>query len=341
MNWKIINAYPDAETEQKWFDFLPLSNFPCHYTSPAFFLEPFWKGKNPFALLVFDDGKIVAALTGLKNEKQIISGLEVRPQVSIAKDSNQAEVIKYLAAGLEDFAEKKTNLITVHCAERATEFAGCGFTEKKAAGNFEVIMLDLSNGADAVFKSFSQSRRSDLRKAMRQNQVQISQLETLDELKELHQIHVEWCERKQIAPDSWEMMESIFAQQNFRRIFIAKHDGKIIAGSYFRFFPKALMEYTANNSLPEFQHLRPNDLIVWKSIEWACGQGMKQYSMGGSHLFLRRFGGELVSSYRYRIDRTFLKSCEKKEAVREMLIKTYQRIPNSTRRKLKKIIGKS
>lgn len=341
MNWKIINAYPDSETEKKWFDFLPASTFPCHYTSPAFFLEPFWKNKNPFALLVFDDEKIVGALTGLKSEKQIVSGLEVRPQVSIAKDSNRNEVVKHLVAGLEDFAGEKTNLVSIHSAERAPEFAACGFTEKKAAGTFEVIMLDLSKGADAVFKSFSQSRRSDLRKAMRENRVQISQLETPDELKELHQIHIEWCGRKNIASDTWEMMESLFAQKRFRRIFIAKHDGKIIAGSYFRFFPKALMEYTANNSLPEYQHLRPNDLIVWKSIEWACEQGMTRYSMGGSHLFLRRFGGETVSSYRYRIDRTFLKTYEKKEAVRELAIKTYQTIPYSTRQKLKRFIGKS
>lgn len=341
MNRKIITSYPDAETARKWFDFLPGSSFPCHYTSPAFFLEPFWKNQNPFALLIFDGEKIVGALTGLNKEKQIVCGLEVRPQLTIANDADEKSVVENFVAGFESFAGRENKLLIIHCAERRKSFSEFGLSEKKASGSAEVVLLDLTKGADNIFKSFSQSRRSDLRKAMRQNEVRISELENLDELKELHQIHVAWCGRKNIEPDSWEMMKSVFEQKDFRRIFIAKHLGKVIAGSYFRFLPNALMEYTANNSLPEFQHLRPNDLIVWKSIEWACEQGMKSYSMGGSHLFLRRFGGEIVSSYRYQLDRTFLKQYEKKEAFRDLAIKTYQAIPLSARQKIKNFVGKN
>lgn len=341
MRGKILTSYPDDETAKKWFDFLPASSFPCHYTSPAFFLEPFWENQNPFALLIFDEEKIVGAVTGLNRDNRIVCGLAVRPQMTIANDANEKKIVENLVAELKNFAGKENKIITIYCAERRKSFSECGLAEKKSAGSQEVIMLDLTKGADDIFKNFSQSRRSDLRKAIRQNQIQISQPENLAELRELHQIHIEWCERKNIEPDSWEMMKTVFEQKDFRRIFIAKHLGKVIAGSYFRFFPNALMEYVANNSMPEFQHLRPNDLIVWKSIEWACEQKMESYSMGGSHLFLRRFGGEIVSSYRYQLDRTFLKQHEKKEILRDLALKTYQAIPPAARRKIKSFVGKN
>jgi hypothetical protein len=63
--------------------------------------------------------------------------------------------------------------------------------------------------------------------------------------------------------------------------------------------------------------------------------------MGGSHLFLRRFGGTPVSSYRYQLDRTFLQKHRKKEAIADFAIKTYQSLPVETRRRIKKILGKT
>ena len=341
MKSEIITTYPELLLEQKWFDFMPVSTYPSHYTSPGFFKEPFWINQNPFAVLVLDEEKIIGVATGLKKGKQIVCGLDSRPQISISKHADRKEIIKILADGLLNLAGNEAELLTVHCAEQIKEFTELGFCEKKATGASKVLVLDLTKGADAVFRNFSQSRRSDLRKAMRENQVEISQIETEGELAELYKIHVAWCERKQIVPDTWEMMQTIFANRDYHRIFIAKHNGKVIAGSYFRFYPKGIFEYTANNSMPEYQNLRPNDLLVWKSIEWACEQGFSLYSLGGSHLFLRRFGGFEVSGYRYQLDRTFLKKYERKESFRDFAIKTYQSLPISAKQTIKRIAGRN
>ena len=340
MNWEIITEYPAAETERKWFAFLPDSTFPCHYTSPGFFQEPFFEAQNPFAVVVFDAEKIVGVLTGTFVDKKIVCGLEVRPQVSIAKDGNQKSISKAFVEALLTLAKDGAELISLNCADAIEGFAEAGFAVKKAVAASEVIMLDLRAGKNAVFKGFSQTRRSDLRKAQRENKVQVSELETTDELAELYKIHVAWSSGKGNAPTSWETMKRVFEMKNYRRIFIAKHDGKIIAGSYFRFYEKRIIEYAANNSLPEFQRLRPNDLLVWHSIEWACDHEIPLYSMGGSHLFLRRFGGFPVSGFRYQLDRTFMQKHAKREKVSEFAIKTYQSLPVETRRKIKKIFGK-
>ena len=67
----------------------------------------------------------------------------------------------------------------------------------------------------------------------------------------------------------------------------------------------------------------------------------QNYSMGGSHLFLRRFGGNEIATHRYKLDRTFFKTYEKKEQLTNFAIKTYKALPDSTRKKLKQVLGKS
>ena len=79
---------------------------------------------------------------------------------------------------------------------------------------------------------------------------------------------------------------------------------------------------------------------MWKAIEWACQEGFSHYSMGGSHVFLQRFGGQIIATHRYKLDRTFLKTHEKKEQFRNLAIKTYKLLPDSTRQKLKEVLGR-
>ncbi len=337
MRWEVITSYPDVGLERKWHEFLPDSTYPSHYTSPGFFKMPYWEDQNPYALLVLESEKVVGVSCGLNVNGHIMSGMEVRPQVSISKEADQAKIAANLLDGLLNIGKKKGELITLHCLNKVAALEALGFKEKKATGSFDVVVVDLSKGSDEVFKGFSQSRRSDIRKAIRQDKVQISQVETLEELEELHEIHVDWCKFKEIEPDSWEMFEIAWEQKDYMRIFVAKAEGKIIAGSYFRFYKNSLVEYAANNSLPEFRKLRPNDLLVWKAIEWSCENGFRKFSMGGSHLFLRRFGGEIVSSFRYQLDRTLFKKHAAKEAIGGLMSKTFQSLPDSTRHKIKKV----
>jgi hypothetical protein len=65
-----------------------------------------------------------------------------------------------------------------------------------------------------------------------------------------------------------------------------------------------LFESAANSSLDQFIHVKPNDLLQWRGIQWACAQGLRRHSLGGAHEFLLRFGGTVVPILRYRMDRT-------------------------------------
>ena len=106
-----------------------------------------------------------------------------------------------------------------------------------------------------------------------------------------------WARRKQLPAPDMEQTRLMFALRNVRRLFVATYNGEIVAGSVVRFLPEGIVEYAANSSVPEKMVLKPNDVLQWRIIEWACANGFKQYSLGGSHLFLRKFGGVVHDVY--------------------------------------------
>lgn len=342
MNWKVLTEKPDAELARKWNEFLENARFPTHYTTPDFFVDPFVKGGEKFAVLAFDNNdEIAAVLTGVENGKTLVSGMPERPQTAFRGDADRLEAAKALTAGLKQKGGGKLGLIDFYTWEQANEFEELGFQADMCGEDNSIIVLDLSKGAEQLFGEFSQTRRNELRKAIKQNLLEIKDLETDEEIRQLYEIHKDWNKRKGIEPDTFEQVKFSAIEKNYRKTLIAKYEEKVVAGSSYRFCKGGVVEYSGNNSLPEFQKLRPNDLIGWRSIEWACRENFTHYSMGGSHLFLRRFGGELISPYRYRLDRSFLHVHNLKENIRNLGIKTYRILPVSLKTKIKQIAGKT
>ncbi len=202
-------------------------------------------------------------------------------------------------------------------------------------------MLDLTKGGENLFKDFSQTRRSEIRQAMKKGEVTVKDLETEDELDQLYEIHVAWNKRKGNRADLREDFVKVSQDKDNRKTLVAIYEGKVIAGTFFRFCSGGLVEYAGNNSLEEYHKLRANPLSCWRAIEWAAENNFTHFSMGASHDYLRRFGGDIRSNYRYTFDRTFLKRHEKKEKLKKFLIGTYLFLPVSARRKIKQAFGRT
>ena len=341
MNWKILTEAPDEIWTRKWNDFLPNAQLPTHYTTPDFFADPYIRGGERFAVLALENDEVTGVLTGIDAGKSIVSGIPNRPQTAFRKNADRVRAVENLIKGVYEKGSSNLEMTELYCWEPVAEFENLGFNFREYGGEKGTVVLDLTKGEDELFKEFSQTRRNEIRKAIKQNLVQISEVENLDELAELYEIHRDWCVRKGNQPDTFEQMQKAYSSKNHRKIFIAKHEGKVIAGSTYRFCRGGLVEYAGNNSLVEFQKLRPNDLIGWHSIQWACREKFALYSMGGAHLFLRRFGGEIVSTYRYKIDRSFLKIHNLSEAAKDFSIRTYKSLPQPFKTKLKKVLGRS
>lgn len=335
----VLRDQPSAPLRARWQACLADADFPTHYTAPEYFLEPAFCGKGPFAVLSLSGGAVTGVLTGIHDRGCVQSGLSVRPQIAVSRSADRSRAINSLVAGLvrEGASAKLVDLFT--WPDLAT-LIDPRFRQKPFEG---VVMLDLTRGPEALFRQFSSNKKINIKKAIKYG-VSVELANSPDDVSAYYAVYVDWTRRKALPVIRQDEFQESFALTKNRRLFLARHEGQLIAGVVVRFLPGGVMEYAANSSLESALHLRPNDLLHWRAIEWACREGMTKYSLGGAHLFLRKFGGEVVPTMRHRLDLSILRRyaigdwiVEKVEDVRPFLPQRVVELGRSLRRQVEKV----
>jgi len=335
MEYTTIYEYPSGELERSWRECLMRAECPAHYDSPEYFRDPYWSGQTPFAILAQDGGQVTGVLTGLHTGKQVISGLASRPQICVDATRDSGTILDALLRGLMAEA-KDAELITVYTWSHVPlpGFGARGFRSRVLEGN---VVLDLTLGAEKLFANFPKDRRRNIRFAEK-NGVEIREATSEQDIKDAYDVYARWREtdRKEIKGKgrTFEVFSEAARLKNNRLVLVGRVEGKPIAMNLFRFCRGGLFESAANSSLEEYMHLKPNDLLQWRGIEWACANGMKRHSLGGAHSFLRRFGGTIVPVWRYRLDRTFLRKHDLEETVRRVGRETVEKMPEGIGKKV-------
>jgi hypothetical protein len=315
----ILRERPSAPIEASWRRCLAGCEFVTHYLTPEFFDEPMSDGARNFAVLCLQAGEVVGVATGTAHKSRMLCGNAGRPQFVYSANADAASVMDGLASGLKEFASASgSNLVDLFTWRKLPNLKMRGFLERACKG---VVMLDLSLGADALFRGFSSNKKTNIKKAIKSG-VAAEMTTDPSDITAYHAIRLDWSRRKGLEPERADLLGARLALTESRRLFVARHSGKIVAGVVVRFAPGQVLEYSANASLEDSLHLRPNDFLHWRIIEWACTEGMKVYSLAGSHLFLRKFGGITQPTYRYRLDRTLLR----RYLVEELASKAKERI---------------
>lgn len=336
LNFEIIYDLADTRRLAAWREFLARAECPSHYVAPEYFLEPYWPGCKRFAVLALNDGRVAGVLTAIRDGSQVTSGLESRPQICVGDELPKGAVAEVLLRGLLAEAQA-AELVTVYTWPdlELPCFSAYGFRARRLRGN---VVLDLTAGADAVFKQFPKDRRRNIRFAEK-NGVVVDEVTTGEDIVQAYEIYLAWWQSKQERlggkPHSFEVFERAARLKENRLILVARVSGRPVAINFFRFFPGGLFESAANNSLDEFLYLKPNDLLQWRGIEWACAHGMRRHSLGGSHEFLLRFGGEVVPVLRYRMDRTLLHRHELPETARDYARRILKLMPAPIQERLR------
>ncbi|MGH9326253.1 MAG: GNAT family N-acetyltransferase [Terriglobia bacterium] len=338
-----LYSYPAPEMEAKWRDYLNRVECPAHYDTPEFFEEPYWAGKKPFAVLALEDGQVAGVLTGIHLPGEVVAGRISCSQVSVAKACDAVAVTEILAQGLrrEGRAEPLVTAYTWDHAVPGDGFLAEGFRGRLCSG---AVILDLSKGPEALFSELHKKRRNNIRYAIR-NGVEVSEAKTEEDIRMFYKIYNTWREtpRKEIHGEElpYSLFEGWFrSNARNRKFFLARVSGRIIAGSTLRVCPGGLVEYANNSSLDEFLHLKPNDLISWKAIEWASGAGFRRYSLGAAERFHREFGGSVVPVVRYRIDQSFLRRHDLSEKLLDRGRGALKKLPPVVERQIRKALGK-
>jgi Acetyltransferase (GNAT) domain len=296
-SWQVLHSAPAGPLEARWRSCLANTDLATHYTAPEYFLEPMLRNERPFAVLSMADEAVTGILTGIRRGDHVQSGLSVRPQIVVSRNADRRRAIASLVAGLVAEA-KGAKLVDLFAWSDMEPLVPLRFRRRRYEG---VVMLDLSRGPDALFRKFSQNKRTNIKKAIKYG-VMVEPATSRDEIAAYYAICVDWSRRKRLPIASEEEFQQTFALTGNRMLLLARHQGKIIAGLVIRYYAHGVMEYAANSSLESALRLRPNDLLHWRAIEWGYREGITKYSLGATHLFLRKFGGEIVSITRHRLD---------------------------------------
>jgi Acetyltransferase (GNAT) domain len=314
-HFQILHEFPSSGVEKLWREFLKRASCPAHYDSPAYFLEPYWSGQQPFAILAFDRDAVIGVATGLHLDGKVACGLPERPQVQVDEASAQV-ASQLLAEGL--IREAGRAPLVGAFSWSSTPLLGFlqrGFGRRDMEG---VVTLDLRLGADTLFKQFHSSRRRNIRWAIKAG-IEVTESKTHENVLAYWNVYSAWrqTERKVIRHNrTFEMWEKVNGMRTNHRRFLAWYDGKVIAASGLRFHSGGLVESANNCSLDAYLHLHPNDLLTWRTIQWACENGFTKYSCGSADEFHRRSGGVIEGICRYRLDRTFLHRYDVQESLR-------------------------
>jgi hypothetical protein len=295
--YDILHRLPGGAIESSWRACLAQSHFPTHYTAPEYFLEPGFRNKGPFAILSLSGREVTAVLTGTNDGAYVQSGLSVRPQIVFSRRADRVRAMTNVVDGLL-LEAASAKLVDLFVWSDIATLVDPRFRKKQYEG---VAMLDLSRGPDALFRKFSENKRRNIKRAIKSG-VSVEPANDPAKVSAYYSVCVEWSRRKGLSVPAEDEFHQMMALKNNRLLLLARHEGKVIAGVVIRFFPHGVMEYAANSSVQNALHLRPNDLLHWRAIEWGCREGMTHYSLGGAHLFLRKFGGEIVPTTRHRVD---------------------------------------
>jgi hypothetical protein len=334
-NYLVLSDFPEPHIEAAWRSFLQDADMPSHYCAPEFFREPFWDGKSPLAVLALHEGKVVGVATALQDGREFTCGLACRPQICLPKGPRREEAESALVLGILSEAGS-SELVSIYSWTGLESPLSLGFRRAETEG---AVVLDLTKGPDALFREFSMDKRRNIRFSIK-NGVEVTRATTHEDLLDFYDVYLAWrgTDRKEIEGSQipFSTFERAFALTENRLVLMARHAGKIIATNTFRFYAGGLFESAANYSRPESMHLKPNELLQWRGIEWACRNKMQRHSLGGTHTFLRGFGKTIAPVYRYRLDRTFLRQHDLRDTVSDWR----KRMPKPVKQQVRRVFAK-
>lgn len=232
---------------------------------------------------------------------------------------------------------------------------GWGYVEWRDAGHFEerlpaselfyVHEVGLAGGGEAIFRSLSDANRRSIRKAQREGVVvRVGASPAL--IEEFYRLNLITRKRHGLPPQPLAFFRNVHEHILSRDqgiVVSASHRDRVIAASVFlNYGLKAVYKYGASDLA--FQHLRPNNLVMWEALTWYAERGYETMSLGrtemdnpGLRQFKKTWGGaeRLVKYHRFDLrEKSFVGLRSPASARFESL---FSRMPTS----LLKLVGRA
>jgi len=170
-----------------------------------------------------------------------------------------------------------------------------------------LYLLDLEPGIDILKERFHHSVRRGIHQAEKRG-VTAHMTRTKADLDHFYKLNVATRKKLGVLPQPHAFFESLFRyviSQNLGFMLMAEWEGKVIAAVIFLTY-KDTIYYKFNASDENHLQKRPNHLVIWEAIRYACANGYKHCDFGrcspeeeGLRVFKSRWGAKEVGSPYY------------------------------------------
>jgi lipid II:glycine glycyltransferase (peptidoglycan interpeptide bridge formation enzyme) len=199
-----------------------------------------------------------------------------------AEKNEKLQLVENLLKELEDYSKRKRIIEAQIFVPDSWQFQEVLHRKGYApAGEIEnEYIVNLEKGVEKLWKSIDHNKRRNIKKAKKEG-VEIVQSHSREDLETYISIYQATAKRKGLPtyPRSW--FEAVWKTYNpeLTKVFLAYWKGKGISGVHIVIHGKTVYALSAG-SLPEGWKVRPNDLMHWKVMEWACQNSYSKYDMG-------------------------------------------------------------
>ena len=165
--------------------------------------------------------------------------------------------------------------------------------------DFVVHTLPLEDREELQFAKLRGSHRRNIQRSLREG-VEVQHLQSRDAIDLFYALHCRTRRHHGVPPQParfFHLIHKIIIEPGHGFVSLARFEGRTIAGAvYFHFGSHAIYKFGASDR--RFQHLRPNNLVMWKAICHLQRQHLTELSLGRTDLhdegllqFKRGWGG--------------------------------------------------
>jgi serine/alanine adding enzyme len=269
-------------------------------------------GHTPDLWAVVEDAEVLALFTPVHvsvgggkfpgfTTRSIAYGSVLAPETMRTSDAVHTLLRSYAADVRR--ASLFTELRNLHdVAGMQPSLEACGF-EYEDHLNY---LIDLDRPAEDIFGSISSGARKNLRRTLRKGEVTVSTVSDRSELVEWYELLQMTYRRARVPiphPSLFEAAFDLLAPRDMIRFFLARVGSVSVACSAELLYEDTIYGWYGGCDR-SFSRSIPNDVLMWRVLEWGANHGYRVYDFGGAgkpqdpygvRTFKAKFGGELVN----------------------------------------------
>jgi hypothetical protein len=153
-----------------------------------------------------------------------------------------------------------------------------GYALKKT---FNVYKVGLQKGVEELWKRIAHNKRRNIKKA-ESHGVNVICSTKYEDLNAFYEMHALSGKRAGFIPHShgyFASFHKVFSASGRARVFLSVFGNRPVAGVFVVVHGDTAYALGAG-SREEVWYVRPNDILHWKAMEWACNEGLSYYHMG-------------------------------------------------------------